>query len=186
MSTALALLFPFPHAIISSSMPSSHPLCHHLILLSILSSSVPSSWGRSPANSLFYYIPPCEKKKNKKLLARNLTTRNLFVALFFSALTILHCLGLLRSLGVSGFVHSFALVLSELSAWLLARTLSSLQAILFHFTPLCCQLQLALSMLWIWFLHFGFPKKGGKCLNMPPGGQNSRPVLRWLLNTERT
>lgn len=179
MSTALALLFPFPHAIISSSVPSSHPPCHPFVLHAIL-------LGQESCQQFILLHSAARKKKNKKLLARNLTTRNLFVALFFSALTILHCLGLLRSLGVSGFVHSFALVLSELSAWLLARTLSSLQAILFHFTPLCCQLQLALSMLWIWFLHFGFPKKGGKCLNMPSGGQNSQPVLRWLLNTERT
>lgn len=128
--------------------------CHHL-LCAIIS-------RQSSANSLFYYIPPREKK----LLASNLTTPNLFVA-FFSppplsllfALTILHCLGLLRSLGVSGFVHSSALVLSDLSAWLLTRTLFRLQTILFHFTSLSCQLQLALTMLHICFLHFSFQKK---------------------------
>lgn len=127
--------------------------CHHL-LCAIIS-------RQSSANSLFYYIPPREKK----LLASNLTTPNLFVAFFLPplsllfALTILHCLGLLRSLGVSGFVHSSALVLSDLSAWLLARTLFRLQTILFHFTSLSCQLRLALTMLHICFLHFSFQKK---------------------------
>lgn len=93
----------------------------------------PIIFKQSSANTLFYYIQPYEKALGKKPNCYELICCILF---FLFVLTILHCFRLLCSLGGSSFMHSFALLLSNLPLELLFGSYMSplpSPTILFHF-----------------------------------------------------
>ena len=127
----------------------------------------PIIFRQSSANTLFYYIQSCENALGKKPDRSELICCIFF---FLFVLTILHCFGLLHSLGGLSFMHAFALLLSNLPSELLfgsgTHPLPS-PTILFHFKSFFCQLQLGLTMLRIQFPHFGIQKRRDKYPNTP-------------------